>query len=168
MARQNASKVKEIVASWSQVRQLLRNGDPNDRGSLVPVVIPKDARSFRPFGMIGLGLYGLLVGVAAILNGATAVVLLAFAGGLFALAVGVLSMVRSTIIEIEEGTNGILSSWGEFTKVLTPGRQYIWKPWEKVEYIVDTSTEIPYNAPCLLYTSPSPRDLSTSRMPSSA
>ena len=25
-----------------------------------------------------------------------------------------------------------------------------------------------YNKPCLLYTSPSPRDLSTSRMPSSA
>ena len=28
--------------------------------------------------------------------------------------------------------------------------------------------KVPLNKPCLLYTSPSPRDLSTSRMPSSA
>ena len=27
-----ASRVKEQVASWSQVRQLLRSGDPEDRG----------------------------------------------------------------------------------------------------------------------------------------
>ena len=32
----------------------------------------------------------------------------------------------------------------------------------------DTQTFVPLNITCLLYTSPSPRDLSTSRMPSSA
>ena len=32
----------------------------------------------------------------------------------------------------------------------------------------DAETHTPLERPCLLYTSPSPRDLSTSRMPSSA
>ena len=39
-------------------------------------------------------------------------------------------------------------------------------PEEAVEYLETVLTE--QQRPCLLYTSPSPRDLSTSRMPSSA
>ena len=35
-------------------------------------------------------------------------------------------------------------------------------------FVNTTSNVITMNLPCLLYTSPSPRDLSTSRMPSSA
>ena len=44
--------------------------------------------------------------------------------------------------------------------VITDGSEYNAKP-EDMYVICETS-------PCLLYTSPSPRDLSTSRMPSSA
>ena len=42
-----------------------------------------------------------------------------------------------------------MSSWGEIVSSLPPGRTIIWKPWQKVEYIVDTATEIPYTAPVL-------------------
>ena len=38
--------------------------------------------------------------------------------------------------------------------------------WLAKEHVV--TTQPVYTHPCLLYTSPSPRDLSTSRMPSSA
>lgn len=52
-------------------------------------------------------------------------------------------------MEIEQGTTGVFSKYGEITGTLKPGRHYLWWPWEKVEYIVDTSTEIPYTAPIL-------------------
>ena len=52
---------------------------------------------------------------------------------------------------------------------------YAFKPWLDAKSIADGSTIRQYieetareNGICLLYTSPSPRDLSTSRMPSSA
>ncbi|MBA3424093.1 MAG: SPFH domain-containing protein, partial [Rubrobacter sp.] len=51
------------------------------------------------------------------------------------------------IIEIEQGTTGVLSRYGRVTGTLSPGRHYLWWPWEKVEYVVDTATEIPYLAP---------------------
>ena len=38
----------------------------------------------------------------------------------------------------------------------------------KLEYLIPEALEGGYDTLCLLYTSPSPRDLSTSRMPSSA
>ena len=41
--------------------------------------------------------------------------------------------------------------------------------WRQVEIKLNLSQQVPYRVyVCLLYTSPSPRDLSTSRMPSSA
>ena len=46
------------------------------------------------------------------------------------------------------------------------GRPYSEKIKEVISHIANSSSE--YSHPCLLYTSPSPRDLSTSRMPSSA
>ena len=41
-------------------------------------------------------------------------------------------------------------------------------PWIRVHYAYPTGLTPEVLAACLLYTSPSPRDLSTSRMPSSA
>jgi regulator of protease activity HflC (stomatin/prohibitin superfamily) len=70
-------------------------------------------------------------------------------GGLFLLAVGAFTWWRSAKIEIEEGTTGVYSRFGKIEGVLHPGRNFLWWPWEKVEFVVDTSTEIPYTAPVL-------------------
>ena len=43
MQTQGFSKIKEVVASWNNVRQLLRSGDGE---YLVPVVIPKSKVSY--------------------------------------------------------------------------------------------------------------------------
>ena len=56
-------------------------------------------------------------------------------------------MWRRAIIEIEEGTTGVRSRWGAIVGVLPPGRHYLWLPWDRVDAVVDTSTEIPYSAP---------------------
>lgn len=135
------SKIKESVASWSEIRQLLRGGE---QGQLVPVVIPKDRRGFAWVTLLLLAVY--LAGTAALAGGGLASGIAA-AGAVFALAVAVVWLWRRAIIEIEEGTTGVRSRWGAITGTLSPGRHYLWLPWDRVDAVVDTSTEIPYTAP---------------------
>ncbi|WP_336204936.1 SPFH domain-containing protein [Nonomuraea sp. LPB2021202275-12-8] len=137
MSRQ-FSKIKESVASWSDIRQLLRGGE---QGQLVPVVIPKDRRGFAWMTLIFIAVY--CAGMA-VLTDLTVVAALAAA---FFLVVGLIWMWRRAIIEIEEGTTGVRSHWGAITGTLSPGRHYLWLPWDRVDAVVDTSTEIPYSAP---------------------
>jgi regulator of protease activity HflC (stomatin/prohibitin superfamily) len=141
-ARRSFSRIKEAVAAWSQIQRLLRSGE---EGQLVPVVIPK-SRGRRIWLLpLAVGIY--LIGVALFSGGFVG----AFAGffALLALVTAVISFIVGAIVEIEQGTTGILSRWGQIVGTLAPGRHYLWRPWEKVEAVVDTSTEIPYTAPVL-------------------
>jgi regulator of protease activity HflC (stomatin/prohibitin superfamily) len=140
MGRREVSKITETVAMWSNIRQLLRGGDG---GALVPVVIPRDRRRSGWMFMVLLAAY--LVGVAVLGDGALR--LLATAGAMVVSAIALLWLWRGAIIEIEEGTTGIRSRYGAFVRTLPPGRHYLWSPWDRVEFVVDTSTEIPYTAP---------------------
>ena len=135
------SKIKEVVTGWSGVRRFLRGGD---EGQIVPVVIPKDRRRYGWLFLLGVAVY--LIGVA-IFAGNIAFTGLALAGAVFFILISALWLWRSAIVEIEQGTNGVLSSYGKITGTLSPGRHYLWWPWQKVEFVVDTATEIPYLAP---------------------
>ena len=155
MSKREFSRVKEAVVPWNQVQRFLRAGD---QGALVPVVIPRDKRGYAPFFWIALAVYALIVAVMATFLGSTddnlvnsgiVIAPFAFLGFLGSLVMAGITLWRNLIVEIEEGTTGILSSWGEIVSIIPPGRRFMWKPWEKVEYIVDTSTEIPYTAPVL-------------------
>ncbi|NJP04403.1 MAG: SPFH domain-containing protein, partial [Chloroflexaceae bacterium] len=59
------------------------------------------------------------------------------------------SLWTGSIVEIEQGTTGIISNFGKITGTLDPGRHHLYWPWQRVEFVVDTSTEIPYTAPVL-------------------
>ena len=73
----------------------------------------------------------------------------------------------SATIDIGDGTSGALN-FDDTTDVLTlDGLTYTF-PVGGATVMVGDSTDISAVYTCLLYTSPSPRDLSTSRMPSSA
>lgn len=135
----NFSRIKEVVAAWNNIRQYLRTGD---QGHLVPVVIPKDRRASIWLVWFILAVYvgGSLIFINAGLG------VLTFA--MFIL-IGAFAWWRNSIIEIEEGTTGILSHYGKIQGTLKPGRHSLIWPWEKVEFIVDTGTEIPYTAPVL-------------------
>jgi regulator of protease activity HflC (stomatin/prohibitin superfamily) len=141
--RQEFSKIKEAVASWNRIRQILRTGE---EGQVVPVVIPKDRRRFGWMTVLAIAIY--LAGIA-IFTGSGALRTLSAFGGIAALLAALFWLWRSSIVEIEQGTTGILSHYGRIAGTLSPGRHYLWLPWQKVEYIVDTSTEIPYTAPVL-------------------
>ncbi|MFI7634571.1 SPFH domain-containing protein [Nonomuraea sp. NPDC049400] len=132
------SKIKESLASWGDIRQLLRGGE---QGQLVPVVIPKDRRGFAWMALVFLALY--FAGMAVL----TELTLIPALAALFFLVVALVTMWRKAIIEIEEGTTGVRSRWGAITGTLPPGRHYLWLPWDRVDAVVDTSTEIPYSAP---------------------
>ncbi|WP_043638869.1 SPFH domain-containing protein [Nonomuraea candida] len=132
------SKIKESLASWGEIRQLLRGGE---QGQLVPVVIPKDRRGFAWMTLVFLAIY--FAGMAAL----TDLTLVAALAALFFLLLALVTMWRKAIIEIEEGTTGVRSHWGAITGTLPPGRHYLWLPWDRVDAVVDTSTEIPYSAP---------------------
>ncbi|MCB8945357.1 MAG: SPFH domain-containing protein [Ardenticatenaceae bacterium] len=134
------SSIKEVVAAWQNIQQFLRGGD---EGKLVPVVIPKDNRGFGGYGLLAFSLYLLLAGLfAANIFGVLLIIIGLGAGG-----VAVAWLYNSIVIRIEQGTTGILSRYGKIVGILPPGRRFLFKPWEKVEFIVDTSTEIPYTAP---------------------
>ncbi len=140
---QSFSKVKEVVAAWSNIRQLLRSGD---EGYLVPVVIPKSRRGFGFLLWFALAFW---IGLTLIFSGRPGMVVLGLAAGLFFTLAGAVAWWRMAKVEIEEGTTGILTRFGKIEGTLKPGRNFLWWPWEKIEYIVDTSTEIPYTAPVL-------------------
>jgi regulator of protease activity HflC (stomatin/prohibitin superfamily) len=110
----------------------------------VPVVIPKDRRRYGWLLLLGFALY--LVGFALFVGNASLAVL-AVLGALFFLALALLWLWRGAIVEIEQGTTGVLSRYGRIEGTLSPGRHYLWRPWDRVEFVVDTATEIPYLAP---------------------
>ena len=138
----NISKIKEVVGTWDNMQRLLRTGD---KGALVPVVIPKDRRGFGWVFWFGAGFYAFIV-AAVMLGGAGGV---ATGIGLLILAflIGMYSWWRSAIVEIEQGTTGIASKYGEIKSQLKTRAALFMVAMGKVEYVVDTSTEIPYTAP---------------------
>ncbi len=135
------SRITERVTSWSNVRDVLRSGSD---GHLVPVVIPKDRRGYGWLVLLVLTFY--VVGVA-IFSGRLGG--LAWVIAVLLLGLTILRLWRGSIVEIEQGTTGILASFGRFTRTLDPGRHWLYWPWQRVAFIVDTSTEIPYSAPVL-------------------
>src|ERR671916_506229 len=138
---QEFSRIKEVVSGWSGVRQFLRGGDG---GQIVPVVILKDRRRFGWLFLLGIAVYVMGLGL---FSGSVGVAVLAGLVAFFFLALALLWLWRGAIVEIEQGTTGVLSRYGRIEGTLPPGRHYLWRPWDKVEFVVDTATEIPYLAP---------------------
>ncbi|MBV2363595.1 SPFH domain-containing protein [Streptomonospora nanhaiensis] len=143
------SSIKEALASWNDIARLLRGGD---QGALVPVVIPRDGRGLRwtvlvwaAFYLVTTALLLAIVGGPLLAWIAVPALVLAMA----ALLLGLLWWWRSSIVEIEQGTVGVLTRYGAVVGQLDPGRHYLWNPWARVDFVVDISTEIPYTAPVL-------------------
>ncbi|WP_415951187.1 SPFH domain-containing protein [Streptomyces sp. KLOTTS4A1] len=151
------SVITEAVAPWSKVAQLLRGG--GESGTLIPVIIPRSTRRLWWMLPLWLGLFALLSGVMLSLRAADSGVVgdfaygtaaaLSYTAGVLFLLIGALWWWRSSIVEIEQGTNGVLTRYGAVTRTLDAGRHYLWHPWSRVDFVVDTATEIPYSAPVM-------------------
>jgi regulator of protease activity HflC (stomatin/prohibitin superfamily) len=97
--------------------------------------------------MLAFALYMIFAGLFAAVAGAGILGVLVVIAGLGAGAIAAGWLYNSIVVKVEQGTTGILSRYGKIVGTLPPGRRFLFKPWEKVEFIVDTSTEIPYTAP---------------------
>jgi hypothetical protein len=151
------SVISEAVAPWTDIARLLRGGEAD---TLIPVIIPRHRRRVWWMLPLWLGVYALLMGVTLSLAGADAesaagdlaygtLAGLSYAGGAVLVLIGVLWWWRSSIVEIEQGTNGVLTRYGAVVRTLDAGRHYLWHPWSRVDFVVDTATEIPYSAPVM-------------------
>ncbi|MEW1682011.1 SPFH domain-containing protein [Streptomyces sp. NPDC093594] len=150
------SVISEAVAPWGDIARLLRGGEA---GTLLPVIIPKHRRRLWWMLPLWAGAYALLSGVMLTLKESGSDGLGGMAAGAlatFSYTVGVLLLVagglwwwRSSIVEIEQGTNGVLTRYGAVVRTLDAGRHYLWHPWSRVDFVVDTATEIPYSAPVM-------------------
>ncbi|MCZ7413935.1 SPFH domain-containing protein [Streptomyces sp. WMMC897] len=150
------SVISEAVAPWSEVAQLLRGGEA---GTLIPVIIPRHRRRLWWMLPLWLGLFALLASVMLTVresgsDGVSDTAYGALAGfsytvGVLLLVLGLLWWWRSSIVEIEQGTHGVLTRYGAVTRTLDAGRHYLWHPWSRVDFVVDTATEIPYSAPVM-------------------
>ncbi|RBM16863.1 SPFH domain-containing protein [Streptomyces sp. PT12] len=148
------SVISEAVAPWSDVAQLLRGGEA---GTLIPVIIPRHRRRLWWLLPLWFGVWAVLAGVllsSKDADGAGGVAYgtlaaLSYGAGLLGVLGGVLWWWRSSIVEIEQGTHGILTLYGAVARTLQAGRHYLWHPWSRVEFVVDTATEIPYSAPVM-------------------
>lgn len=141
-----SSVISEAVAQWSDIAQLLRGGEA---GTLVPVVMPKHRRRLGWMVPLWLSLLGLSSGVMFTVRDDGGLAGLAYVGGALLLLTGLLWWWRSSIVEIEQGTQGVLTRYGAVTRTLEPGRHYLWHPWSRVDFVVDVATEIPYSAPVM-------------------
>ncbi|WSB55722.1 SPFH domain-containing protein [Streptomyces cellulosae] len=150
------SVISEAVAPWSDIARLLRGGEA---GTLLPVIIPKHRRRLWWMLPLWLGVYALLSGVMLTLKesgsdglggmAAGALATLSYTFGVLLLVIGGLWWWRSSIVEIEQGTHGVLTRYGAVVRTLDAGRHYLWHPWSRVDFVVDTATEIPYSAPVM-------------------
>ncbi|USQ75879.1 SPFH domain-containing protein [Ornithinimicrobium cryptoxanthini] len=144
---QGMSSIKEVVSSWSDVARLLRGGES---GALVPVVIPRDSRGLRWTTLVWFALWALISGFLLMSADRGSLGTLAILVTVVSLVLAALWWWRSSIVEIEEGTVGVLTKFGAISGPgLAPGRHYLWHPWARVAYVVDVTTEIPYAAPVL-------------------
>ncbi|GAA2389737.1 SPFH domain-containing protein [Streptomyces glaucosporus] len=148
------SVISEAVAPWSEIAQLLRGGEA---GTLVPVIIPRHRRRLWWMLPLWFGVFALLTGVMSSAGDSGGVAgaardslaALAYVLGVLSLLAGALWWWRSSIVEIEQGTNGVLTRYGAVVRTLDPGRHYLWHPWSRVDFVVDTATEVPYSAPVM-------------------
>ncbi|MEU0220305.1 SPFH domain-containing protein [Streptomyces sp. NPDC006265] len=150
------SVIAEAVAPWNDIARLLRGGEAD---TLIPVIIPRHRRRLWWMLPLWLGVYALLAGVMLSLREADSegaadlaygtLATLCYVAGVVMLLVGGLWWWRSSIVEIEQGTHGVLTRYGAVTRTLDAGRHYLWHPWSRVDFVVDTATEIPYSAPVM-------------------
>ncbi len=137
----SASRIGDAIAGWSEIRQLIRGGED---GTVVPVVIPKDRRRLAWLRLLVVAVW--LAGVA-IFTSVGFFATIATVLAILAVIAAALWLWRGAIIEIEQGTTGIRTRYGAIVDTLSPGRHYLWWPWDEVAFVVDTSTEIAYTAP---------------------
>lgn len=138
------------------INQSFSKEEPSGRYTNVisPVVVPKGSRSYlwlfwafmlAVIGLGGLASAGLIDRILGFSNLAMAIFGFHY-WFLFVAYVG-FKFWKNSFVMIPDGCQGLITRFGKLEAIVGSGRAWLFNPWKKVSYIVNTTREYPYNAP---------------------
>ncbi len=150
------TKLSQSIATLNDAAQLLNSSTTktNENGSTVnivsPVVIPRGHRSwgwaFITLMLLAGGILGWGAGNLGFLPDFTWVF---FGPHYFAILFGYVAfhIWKNSYVMIPDGCTALITRFGKVEREVGAGRHYIFNPWVRVGYIVNTTRQYPYNAP---------------------
>jgi regulator of protease activity HflC (stomatin/prohibitin superfamily) len=119
-----------------------------------PVVVPKGGRSYLwiipAIFLIMVGLGGLVITSAVeIIPGVDTLSIALFGPHYWLLLIGFVAfkLWKNSFVMIPDGCQALITKFGKLETIVESGRTWLFHPWKKVSYIVNTTKEYPYNAP---------------------
>lgn len=153
-----STQISQAIATLDDAAQILnrsfsreRRGDSTGEpvNIINPVVMPKNHRSWGwaviAFILIVVG----IIFVAGLANFAPGFTLVLFGPHYWLLLIGYIlfHIWKNSYVMIPDGCQALITKFGKVENLVPAGRRYIFHPWKRVSYIVNTTKEYPYNAP---------------------
>ncbi len=154
------TEIEQMTVAVSDIAEVVNRSFPrHDEGGryinvISPVVVPKGGRSFGwIFPSIFLLILGVIGGAATALVGQVPglgnlawmlfgphywILFVAFVG---------FNWWKNSFVMIPDGCQALITKFGKLETIASAGRVWLFNPWKKVSYVVNTTKEYPYNAP---------------------
>ncbi|MCG8350488.1 MAG: SPFH domain-containing protein [Chloroflexales bacterium] len=153
------TQIAQMNSSLDEVSEVVNRSFPKREQSgnytnvISPVVVPKSRRylwlipvAFLTFfGLFGQVSASILDAILGFSNVATIIFGPHYWGLLLAYAA--FSLWKDSFAQIPDGCQALITRFGKLEAVVGPGQAWIFNPWSKVSYIVNTTKQYPYNAP---------------------
>lgn len=153
-----STQISQAIVNLEDAAQILnrsfskgsRSDGSGDAVNIInPVVMPKSHRSwFWIFVALGAIVAGVIfgAGLATFVPGLSFVL---FGPHYWLLVIGFIlfNLWKNSYVMIPDGCQALITKFGKVEEMVPAGRQYIFHPWKRVSYIVNTTKEYPYNAP---------------------
>jgi regulator of protease activity HflC (stomatin/prohibitin superfamily) len=119
-----------------------------------PVVVPRGSKSYLWIipavflfivGVVG----GIITSAVEIIPGIDTLALALFGPHYWLLLLGFIlfKLWKNSFVMIPDGCQALITKFGKLEAIVDSGRTWLFHPWKKVSYIVNTTKEYPYNAP---------------------
>ncbi|HSH04185.1 MAG TPA: SPFH domain-containing protein [Anaerolineae bacterium] len=143
-----STQITQMTADLAEASEILnqsfsrRESNGQFTNVIAPVILPKDSRSYLWVGVVGfltlIGLGGAFLSLWSVFGPHYWALLIAYGG---------FSAWRNSFVTVPDGCQGLIMRFGKIEDTVGAGRTWLWNPWKRVGYIVNTTKEYPYNAP---------------------
>lgn len=144
--RINAENVSLDDAAEALSRSTYEMGQGGPVHVITPMIMPKGRRLRAMLPVILLVIIGAFGSVFFLPFGLS---LQVFGPHYWLLVVAVAAFMwwRQGMVMVPEGCTALISRFGKVEAEVGPGRVTLWNPWKRVSYIINTTSEYPFNAP---------------------
>ena len=149
------TKLSQSIATLNDAAQVLNKSriQQDDKGGSVnivsPVVVPRNHRSWG-WAFIAMGMLFALIAVGGVMSATTpGLFWVIFGPHYWAIMIGYVGfhIWKNSYVMIPDGCTALITRFGKVETEVGAGRHYIFNPWKRVGYIVNTTRQYPYNAP---------------------